>query len=231
MRHRGEAVEHVLPHQRSCLALARQAHAAIPERQQLDEPGQARKRVAREFDAKPRRALCGQPAEVGAGRLAREPPRQRAGRWPPPVAGMRRTLRYWPSPWLRVVTAGSSWSARCTMRRSRGLIGLKLTTLPVAFTFSARRFAICSSASRRRGRSHLGPQRRPHARLATAEAEQTAGCVRQNLDLDTIALDLERPQGLRNRLIDALTLAFDRSHATQLLRLPTAGSGTAARWS
>ena len=89
----------------------------------------------------------------------------------------------------------------------------------------------CFPGNIRRGRSHPGPQRRPHARLATAEAEQTAGCVRQNLDLDAIALDLERRQGVRNRLIDALTLAFDRSHATQLLRLPTAGSGTAARWS
>src|SRR5205814_2261635 len=88
----------------------------------------------------------------------------------------------------------------------------------------------CFPGNIRRGRSHLGPQRRPHARLATAEAEQTAGCVRQNLDLDTIALDLERPQGLRNRLIDALTLAFDRSHATQLPRLPTSGRGTPARW-
>ena len=74
------------------------------------------------------------------------------------------------------------------------------------------------------------PQRCPDARSAATEAPQAAGGIRQYLDLDPVPLHLKGSEGLRDGLVDALAFALDRSHATPLLRLPTAGSSTAARW-
>src|SRR6185369_13950103 len=149
--HDGQRVGDVLLGHPNGIRGAGQTEPAVPEGERRTEPQHAAEGRVVQREAERRRRGTDDRSLVSAGgghspsAAGRDPPRRL------PAGRITSFLRK-PSPWLRLVTPTSSFNARWTTRRSRGLRRSTVAGLPVCLTLSAVRRARTLRLSLRRSR-------------------------------------------------------------------------------